>query len=60
METRTILKPILNILFGAGAVVGGVYIYSRIKEKQETETRLDRMEQMIETLSEKKESAGKS
>ncbi len=49
--TRKYLRPVLNIALGAGAVVGGAYVVSRIREKQDTETRLDRLEQMVESLS---------
>lgn len=57
--TRKYLRPVMNIALGAGAVVGGAYVVSRIKEKQDTETRLDRLEQMIESLSEEKEGSRK-
>jgi hypothetical protein len=55
METKNKYKgyfmTFLHIAAGAGAVVGGTYILSRIKEKQDTEIRLERMEQIIETIS---------
>lgn len=50
-KTRSYLGTLLNIAAGAGAVVGGAYILSRIKEKQDTEIRLARMEQIIEKIS---------
>ncbi len=50
-KARSYLKTFLNIFAGAGAVVGGAYILSRIKEKQDTEIRLERMEQIIEKIS---------
>lgn len=59
METKerakVYLRTFFNIAAGAGAVIGGAYIFSRIKEKQDTETRLERMEQMVEELSAKEE-----
>ncbi|MBF8278106.1 MAG: hypothetical protein FJ266_14720 [Planctomycetes bacterium] len=54
-KTRTYLGSLLSIAGGAGAVIVGAYIFSRIKERQETETRLERMEQMLEKLSEEQE-----
>lgn len=40
----------LSIAIGAGAVIKGAYIYSRIKEKQGTEERLERMEQTLDEI----------
>lgn len=54
-KTRTYLGSLLSIAGGAGAVIVGAYIFSRIKERQETETRLERMEQMLEKFSEEQE-----
>jgi len=54
-KTRTYLGSLLSIAGGAGAVIVGAYIFSRIKERQGTETRLERMEQMLEKLSEEQE-----
>jgi hypothetical protein len=55
METKNKFKgyfrTFLTIAAGAGAVVGGAYILSRIKEKQDTEIRLERMEQIINKIS---------
>jgi Na+/H+ antiporter NhaC len=63
METKNKYKgyfrTFLNIAAGAGAVIGGAYILSRIKEKQDTEIRLERMEQIIETMSSPEELKGK-
>jgi hypothetical protein len=42
----------LKITLGAGAVLGGSYLFSRISEKQDTESSLSRLEQMLEELSE--------
>lgn len=47
-------RTFLNIALGAGTVVGGAYLFSRIKEKQEAETRLSRLEQIVEQLSNEK------
>lgn len=54
-KTKKYIGSFLNIALGAGAVVGGAYIFSRIKEKQDTETRLDRLEQIVKELSEETE-----
>jgi hypothetical protein len=40
----------LTVLFGAGATLGGSYLFSRLREKQDVETRMDRLEQMLEGL----------
>jgi len=42
----------LKITLGAGTVLGGTYLFSRISEKQDTESSLSRLEQMLEELSE--------
>lgn len=42
----------LSLLLGAGAALSGSYLVSRIREKQEFESRLDRLEQMIAELGE--------
>lgn len=55
-KTKKYLSSFLNIALGAGTVIGGAYIFSRINEKQNTETRLDRMEQILKWLSEETES----
>jgi len=55
MKTVKYLRSFLNFALGAGAVVGGSYIFSRVKEKQDIETRIERMEQLLEKLSEEKE-----
>ena len=41
----------LKITLGAGTVLGGSYLFSRIREKQDTESSLSRLEQMMEELS---------
>jgi hypothetical protein len=41
----------LKITLGAGTILGGSYIVSRIREKQDTESSLSRLEQMMEELS---------
>lgn len=40
----------LKLTLGAGAALGGSYLVSRIKNKQESETSLSRLEQMLEEL----------
>ena len=54
MRPGQYLRTVLNIALGAGTVVGGAYLFTRIKEKQETETRLSRLEQIVEQLSKEK------
>ena len=51
MRPKDYVRTALSLGFGAGAIVGGAYIFSRITEKQETETRLERLEQIVEKLS---------
>lgn len=53
----------LKITLGAGAALGGSYLLCRIKNKQESETSLSRLEQMLEELLESganKKTAAKS
>lgn len=45
----------LGLLLGAGAALSSSYLVSRLKERQEVETRLDRLEQMFAELNEVKE-----
>ena len=45
------LGSALRVALGAGAVLGGSYVLSRIKERQLMESRLDRLEQMVEKIS---------
>ncbi len=53
----------LKVTLGAGAVLGGSYLISRIGEKQDTEASLSRLEQMlaelVETGEQEKKSTGK-
>lgn len=49
------LGSLSSIFTGAAGVFLGTYLFSRMKEKQETETRLDRIEHMIQKLMEEKE-----
>jgi len=51
-------KTILNVALGAGTVVGGAYILSRLKEKQDVEIRLERMEQVLDELAGTEETKG--
>ena len=54
-KTRTYIGSLLSITGGAGAVLVGAYIFSRIKERQETENRLERIEQVLQKLVEEQE-----
>jgi hypothetical protein len=54
MRPKDYVRTALSLGLGAGAVVGGAYVFSRIREKQETETRLERLEQIVEQLSKEK------
>ena len=45
-----LMRSALSILLGSGAALGGSYIFSRIKETQETETRLTRLEHLLSEL----------
>ena len=54
-KTRTYLGSLLSIAGGAGAVLVGAYIFSRIKERQEAETQLERIEQTLQKLVEEQE-----
>lgn len=40
----------LKVTLGAGAALGGVYLFSRVGEKQDTEASLSRLEQMLSEL----------
>ncbi|WP_298433574.1 hypothetical protein [Geobacter sp.] len=40
----------LKVTLGAGAALGGAYLFSRIGEKQDTEASLSRLEQMLAEL----------
>lgn len=40
----------MKIALGAGAALGGAYLVHRIKEKQNSETSLSKVEQMLEEL----------
>lgn len=51
-------RTFLHVAGGAGVVIAGAYIYSRIKEKQESEIRLARIEQMLAKFSEETENKG--
>ncbi|BCS53188.1 hypothetical protein [Geobacter sp. SVR] len=45
------LREILTVAAGAGAMLGASYIASRVREKQDTEASLSRLEQMLDELS---------
>lgn len=40
----------LKVTLGAGAALGGSYLLCRIKDKQDSETSLSRLEKMLEEL----------
>lgn len=40
----------LKVTLGAGAALGSTYLLCRIKDKQESETSLSRLEKMLEEL----------
>jgi hypothetical protein len=52
------LRSGLSVLLGAGATLGGSFLISRIREKQDVEIRLGRLEQMLEQVGEGKEAPG--
>ncbi len=45
----------LKVTLGAGVALGGAYIFSRVGEKQSTESSLSRLEQMLSELTEARE-----
>lgn len=55
MEKTEMAKKYLGdaakIAAGAGLIIGAAYIISRIREKQAQETRLARLEEILEKLS---------
>jgi len=53
-KAKTYAGSFLKFAIGAGAVIGGAYVVSRVKEKQNTEIRLERMEQILEEIKEGK------
>jgi len=42
------LHKLLKVSFGAGGVVVGAYVWSRLKDKHDTDVRLERLEQILE------------
>lgn len=42
----------LKVTLGAGVALGGAYLFSRVGEKQDTESSLSRLEQMLSELAE--------
>jgi hypothetical protein len=56
-KSKRYLRSSLSVLLGAGATLGGSFLISRIREKQNVETRLDRLEQMLEQVGEAKEAS---
>jgi hypothetical protein len=49
-KSKRYLGSFLNVALGAGAVISGAYIFSRLKDKRDVETRLERMEQILEKI----------
>lgn len=49
----------LKVTLGAGAALGGSYLVSRIKSRQDSETSLSRLEQMLEELLAAEKDSGK-
>ena len=56
-KNKRYLRSGLSVLLGAGATLGGSFLVSRLREKQNVETRLDRLEQMLEQVGEGKEAS---
>jgi len=42
----------MKVTLGAGVALGGAYLLSRVGEKQDTESSLSRLEQMLSELAE--------
>ncbi len=57
-KTRTYVGSLLTIAGGVSAVLAGAYLFSRIKEKQEKEVRLERIEQILQKLAEAQKKKG--
>ncbi len=47
-----LLRSALTIAAGGSAALGGSYLISKLKDRQEMESRLDRIEQMVQQLTE--------
>ena len=47
------LSSALSVALGAGAALGGAFLLSRVTEKQGAESRLGRLEGMLEKLGER-------
>jgi len=45
----------MKVTLGAGVTLGGAYLLSRVGEKQDTESSLSRLEQMLSELAETRE-----
>jgi len=45
-----LLRSVLALAAGGGAVLGGSYLASKLKGRQEMENRLDRIEEMLQQL----------
>ncbi len=46
----TYLRSALNLALGAGAALGGSYVVSRLRERQDKDATLARLEQMLAQL----------
>jgi outer membrane murein-binding lipoprotein Lpp len=44
------LRSALSLAIGVGSAITGSYLVSRVKEKQEVESRIDRLEAVVEKL----------
>jgi hypothetical protein len=49
---RRYFRTALSVALGAGAALGGAFLVSRVTEKQGAETRMGRLEGMLEKLGE--------
>lgn len=47
-----LLRTALTVLAGGGSVLGGSYLVSKLKDRQEMEGRLDRIEELLAQLTE--------
>ncbi|MCG8336096.1 MAG: hypothetical protein MJE63_16395 [Proteobacteria bacterium] len=56
---KLFVYPAARFALGAVSTIGGSYLVSRIGEKQVAETRLERLEKIVEKLATEQEAAGK-
>lgn len=50
MKSMFHLRSALSLALGIGSAITGSYLMNRVKEKQEVESRLDRIEAIVEKL----------